>query len=162
MDASPLAAQMPAPPAELSSSDEREVRGVVAAYEAAWNRHDMTELAALFTDDAEWVNIVGMWWRGRADIQKAHHAFHQVMFRDVPLHFTDVSVRTIAPGVAVAIGTIRMGDFTTPSGHVAKDSRDRLSLVLVQRGAVWKIASGHNTVIDPVAAAHDPVNRTQP
>lgn len=158
MDASSAAGQTSAPP-PAPSADEQAVRGVVSAYETAWNRHDMAEFGRLFTEDAEWVNIVGMWWRGRADVQKAHQAFHEVMFRDVPLHFTDVAVRTVAPGVAVAIGTIQMGDYTTPGGHTVRDTRDRMTLVMVQRDGRWKIVSGHNTVIDPVAARHDPVNR---
>ncbi len=146
-------AQAPAPAAE-----EQAVRAVVAAYEETWNRHDMDALGALFAGDAEWVNIVGMWWRGRTDIVKAHRAFHETMFRDTPLHFTGVSVRTVAPGVMVAITDMAMGDFTTPSGHAMIGTRDRCTFVLARRGGEWKIVSGHNTVVDPQAARHDPVN----
>jgi hypothetical protein len=45
------------------------------------------------------------------------------------------------------------------SGRVVRGSRDRLSLVVVRRGGRWLIGHGHNTVIDPAAAPHDPVNR---
>jgi uncharacterized protein (TIGR02246 family) len=51
------------------SSDEQSVRQVATANEQAWNKHDMDALAPLFTDDAEWVNIVGMWWRGLPEVK---------------------------------------------------------------------------------------------
>jgi uncharacterized protein (TIGR02246 family) len=35
------------------------IRDVAKAYCHAWNRHDMKALSELFTDDAQWVNIVG-------------------------------------------------------------------------------------------------------
>ena len=52
---------------ELSKEDDRAVREVVAGFEKAWNAHDMKALAGLFREDAEWVNKVGMHWRGRDD-----------------------------------------------------------------------------------------------
>lgn len=156
MNVSMPAAQAPAH--TVASEDEQAVRQVIAGYEEAWNRHDMTTLGRLFADDAEWVNIVGMWWRGRADVEKAHRAFHETMFRETPLIFSDVSVRFVAPGVAVAITTIEMGDFTTPEGHAMLQTRDRCTFVVARRGGEWKIVSGHNTVISPAAAPHDPVN----
>ncbi len=141
------------------AEDVAAARAVVAAYEDAWNRHDMRALDALFADDAEWVNIVGMWWRGRAAVTRAHAAFHETMFKDTPTRLEVATVRALAPDVLVAVSLVTMGEFTTPSGHVSKDSRDRLSLVLVRRDGRWLIGHGHNVVIDPVAAAHDPVNR---
>jgi uncharacterized protein (TIGR02246 family) len=142
-----------------TAEDVAAARALVAAYEDAWNRHDMRALGALFADDAEWVNIVGMWWRDRAALTEAHAAYHATMFKDTPTRLDVGSVRALAPDVLVAVCTVTMGDFTTPDGRVMKDSRDRLSLVLVRRAAGWRIGHGHNTVIDPVAAPFDPVNR---
>lgn len=141
------------------AGEEQSTRGVVSAYEAAWNRHDMSALADLFAEDAEWVNIVGMWWRGKAAVVKAHTVFHEIMFRDTPLHFTDVAVRSVAPGIAVVIGTVQVGSFATPDGRTMPASGNRLTLVVAQRQGQWQIVSGHNTVIDPIAAPHDPVNQ---
>ena len=47
------------------------------AFVDAWNAHDMTAMAALFTPDAEWVNVVGMYWKGRDQIMFAQRAFHE-------------------------------------------------------------------------------------
>ena len=42
---------------------------VSSAFTAAWNRHDMAALAAVFTPDAQFVNVVGLWWKSRAEIE---------------------------------------------------------------------------------------------
>ena len=145
--------------ASLAAGDEQAARRVVSAYETAWNRHDMSALADVFAEDAEWVNIVGMWWRGKADVVQAHTVFHETMFRDTPLHFTDTAIRTVAPGVMVAIATVEVGSFPTPDGRTMPASGNRMTFVLAQRQGQWKIVNGHNTVIDPIAAPHDPVKR---
>jgi len=45
--------------------DESAIRQLQARQEDAWNRHDATAYAALFTDDGDVVNVVGWWWKGR-------------------------------------------------------------------------------------------------
>lgn len=74
----------------------------------------MRALGALFADDAEWVNIVGMWWRDRAALTRAHAAFHETMLKNTPTRLELGSVRALAPDVLVAVATVTMGDFTTP------------------------------------------------
>ncbi|MDX8450453.1 SgcJ/EcaC family oxidoreductase [Mesorhizobium captivum] len=52
------------------------------AFADAWNRHDMDDFAALFAEGANFVNVVGMWWKNRTEIERAHRATHETMFRD--------------------------------------------------------------------------------
>ncbi|WP_245493329.1 MULTISPECIES: SgcJ/EcaC family oxidoreductase [unclassified Mesorhizobium] len=52
------------------------------AFADAWNRHDMEDFGALFSEDANFVNVVGMWWKNRSEIEAAHRATHETMFRD--------------------------------------------------------------------------------
>jgi len=46
-------------------SDEEDVRKAVKAREEAWDRHDMEAFAKLFAPDADYVNVVGKWTKGR-------------------------------------------------------------------------------------------------
>jgi uncharacterized protein (TIGR02246 family) len=141
----------------LSQEDDQAVRKVVAGFEEAWNTHDMAALAKLFREDAEWVNIVGMHWHGRDEIMVAHTAFHQTSFKNHSYRTDAVETRSVAPGVAVAVATETFDSFTTPDGQVRPKSRDRLSYVLVKGPEGWRIAHGHNVVIDEDAAKNDPV-----
>ena len=39
---------------------------------ANYTDHHFADMATYTTPDVEWVNIVGMYWRGRAQVQQAH------------------------------------------------------------------------------------------
>lgn len=38
---------------------------IPAAFVAAWNARDPDALASVFVEDAEFVNVVGLWWHVR-------------------------------------------------------------------------------------------------
>lgn len=61
------------------SVEVEQVRSVVESFAGTWNRHDMEALAGLFTEDAQFVNAVGLWWRGRDEIRDAHVFTHRTL-----------------------------------------------------------------------------------
>ena len=140
----------------ISPTEKSAVEKTLAGFTHAWNVHDMDALASLVTEDADWVNVVGMHWRGKADIVKAHKAFHAVMFRAVSMHEIDCQITEIAPGVVVAFATSRVDDYSTPDGRRIVDPHTRTTWVLIEQDGRWLVRSAHNTTIDPVAARHDP------
>jgi uncharacterized protein (TIGR02246 family) len=142
----------------ISSPDVDAIRAVLIGYQDAWNGHDMTALEELFTGDAHWINIVGMHWQGKAAIIKAHSVFHRTIFRKTELTFGHIEVRAISPGVAAAVVTAKVSAFKTPDGAVRPSADNRLSFILMKRDGTWRIAHGHNTVIDPTAEPFDPVS----
>jgi uncharacterized protein (TIGR02246 family) len=145
-----------------TGSDELAIREVLKGYGDAWNRHDMKALAELFDDDAHWVNIVGMHWPGKAAVVRGHEAFHRAFFQTTDIEIADVQIRAIAPGVAAVVLLLKVGPFTPPDGVPRAESDDRLSLILTSHDARWRIAHGHNTVIDPGAQRFDPVKTGWP
>jgi uncharacterized protein (TIGR02246 family) len=140
------------------TGDEQSVRHVVAAYRDAWNRHDARAIGALFAGDIEWINIVGMWWRGSSDVELAHRRIHETIFENTPFEIEACSVRFLTSDIAIAVVTLSMGGFAVPEGGQRPPGKDRLSLVMRKRDGAWTIAHGHNTPIDPRAAPFDPVN----
>lgn len=56
-----------------------------AAFEAAWNAHDMAALRALFHDDATFVNRFGHYVRGVDEIVALHQPIHETIYRDSAL-----------------------------------------------------------------------------
>ena len=140
----------------ISPKDKDAVEKTLAGFTAVWNGHDMDAMAELVTEDCDWVNVVGMHWKGKAAVLKAHKAFHAGIFRDVSLHEIDRQITEIAPGVALAITTSRLDDYTTPDGRRIVDPRGRTTWVLVKQQDRWLVRSAHNTNIDPEAAKHDP------
>ena len=87
----------------------------------AWNANDMKAYASCLTEDCDWMNIVGMHWRGKAAVMKAHTVYLSTMFLGVQLEILESEIAEIAPDVALVVVTIRMGDFTTPDGRLEKN-----------------------------------------
>ncbi len=154
----PLVSVLAAPASTLSDDDVAAVRAVLQEYQAAWAASDADRMYLLFTEDTEWVNIVGMFWKGRAEGLAAHRAYLGTMFRGVPLTLQEVqSVRSLGKDVIVAVVRWSVGAFTTPGGDALPASEDRMTLVLVRTPDGLRIAQGANVQIDPFAARFDPV-----
>jgi uncharacterized protein (TIGR02246 family) len=135
--------------APIRSTDaESKIEAVLAALQDSWNRHDMSAFAAQFTEDADFVNVVGMHQRGRPAIEAQHVAIHKTAFRNSQLRTLSHSVRFLAPQVAVAHVDWEM------TGHDTSNVKDWslpevrkgvLTAVLVSEGDTWRITALHNT-----------------
>lgn len=59
---------------------------VVQRWEDAWNNADAEALAGLFAEDADFVNVVGLWWHDRERIREAHAYEEQTeLWEDAPI-----------------------------------------------------------------------------
>lgn len=140
---------------KLAEKDTTQIHKAFDGLQAAWNHHDMTAFVSFMTDDVEWVNIVGMCWRGKAQVFLAHDRMHRTTFKNRQWHNPETTVlRQIAPGVAIVTEAVPIDGFPAPDGSQTSPSRDMLTLVFVHRGERSLIAEGHNTVIDAQAATH--------
>lgn len=145
----------------LTAADTTAIRRVVAQMTANYADHHFADMATYTTPDVSWVNIVGMWWRGRPQVQLAHQQIFDRIFRGVPFKQGPVSIRAIAPTVAVVNVTYEVGAFYPPDGvdrgsNKMGDDQDLLTLVMVKQQGKWLLSAGQNTVVDARAAANDP------
>ena len=124
-----------------------EVRRVIDAFADCWNRHDMAAFAALFALDAEFVNVVGMWWRGRVEIQKAHEFTHSSMFKDSRLSILETQIRLPAEGVALARSRWRLEGHVGRDGSALPPRNGLLFNVLQHKAGAWLIIDTQNTDI---------------
>ena len=126
---------------------------VAAAFADAWNRHDMDDFAALFSEDANFVNVVGMWWKNRPEIEAAHRATHKTMFRDSRLEGVAASVVELSPGLASVHYRWTLTGASAPDGSPAGTREGILLLVLKKEQLGWRIKVAQNTDIVPGAIA---------
>ena len=142
---------MPARP-ELSADVQSQIAIIISALTDSWNRHDMTTYAAQFTDDADFVNAIGMHWRGRPEIEARHADVHRSIFRNSRLQTLDYSLRLLAPGVVLAHIRWEMTGHESPPGAKFSDVRHGvITSVFVEHDGHWRIAAFHNTDIIPMA-----------
>lgn len=75
--------------------------GIAAGFAAAWNAADADALAALFVEDADFVNVVGLWWGSRSRIRSAHDYGFRKIFNGSEMRLETVTVRELGESVAV-------------------------------------------------------------
>ena len=128
-----------------------EPEAAIERFAAAWNGRDATALAALFDDDADFVNVVGIWWRRRRAIEKAHDYALKRFFRDTRITIEEVSVKYLGADAATVHGRWRMEGQRAPDDTVLEPRRGIMLLVLRRSGDGWAIAAAQNTDIVPGA-----------
>lgn len=143
--------QMPKPNAAQSKDATASVKSVVASLAESWNRHDMAAFAAVFAENADFVNVIGMHWRGRQEIEAKHTATHRTIFRNSTLQIVDQSVRFLSPRVALAHVSTELKGAESLRERVAPETRRTLlTCVMVKEADRWLITAAHNTDIVPV------------
>ncbi|QFU16041.1 SgcJ/EcaC family oxidoreductase [Microvirga thermotolerans] len=122
---------------------------VPRAFIEAWNRHDMPALAGLFAEKAHFVNVVGLWWKSRDEIEAAHAATHATIFRESRLTGEVGAVTPLAPGLAAVHLVWEMTGQAGTDGAPAGPRRGILLFVLKEEGNRWQVAVAQNTDIVP-------------
>jgi uncharacterized protein (TIGR02246 family) len=125
--------------------DETEIRKVELGLQEAWNNHDMKAWANLFTEDADFVNVSGWWWKGRAEIEKKHAEIHAYIFRDSTLTIYEVDTRFLTPEIAIVHISWSLTGNRNPDGSDGQPRRGIFTQVLQKQNGKWLIAAGQNT-----------------
>ncbi len=143
------------------SQDEVQIRNVENGLQEAWNRHDMKAWANLFTEDADFVNVVGWWWLGRAEIERKHTNSHVFLFRESTVTMDEVHIRFLTPQIAVAHVLWSMVGGKKPDGVPAPPRKMIFTQVLQKQAGQWLISAAHNTdrIPEVPMPTGPPVNR---
>jgi uncharacterized protein (TIGR02246 family) len=132
----------------------------------AWNAHDYTSSGKydIYTPAAVMVNPVGMYWRNRAEIIKAHQVYGETMFKYTSAKSQPVDIRFLASTIALATVKAQYRvdeDYNLPGGQKAGSKGDTndamLTAVFTKHNGAWKITSLQVTNVNPDAEAHNPV-----
>src|SRR5690349_17714318 len=111
-----------------------EAAAVMAAeWQAAWNTHDMSRMAALLTDDADFVNVAGIHLKGKAEIEHVHGELHRTRFHASVWKNGAVQVQSLRPDIAlVHLAWSVRGDFD-PDGTPRKPRNGLFSWLLIEK-----------------------------
>ncbi len=137
-----------------ATADESAIRTLLAEQTAAWNRGDAKAWTAGFAGDADFVNILGMYFAGRQAIEDRHAQLFATIFRGSQLAVSVEKVRFVGSDAAVAETVHQLRGFARlPPGIQPTDAsgelRTRLKYVLERRPEGWTIVSAQNTAIHP-------------
>lgn len=117
-----------------------------AAFQAAWNAHDMAAFGALFHPDATFVNRFAHYVRGVDEIVALHRPIHETIYRDSTLENELIAADRIAEGVATVHFWSRLA--TGPAHPAGPHQIDTLILaVLTLRDGAWRIQAVENVTL---------------
>lgn len=133
----------------LEQADESAIRSIVQNYTDSWNQRECKGFAEGYSEDADFVNIFGMKFSGKAEIEERHVKILQTFFKGSKLEIVDTQLREVQPGLV--IGTIRwkLNGFRTPGSDMSKPGEVRTGIytqVFVNANKKWEITASQNTL----------------
>ena len=87
----------------LTSDDKVAIEKIVQDLADSWNEKEGVGFGVNFSDDADFVNIFGMHFSGKAEIEDRHIKILQTMFKNSKLQMVKTTLREIQPGVVIAL-----------------------------------------------------------
>ncbi len=148
--------------AQDRSKDEAAINKQVDAMIYSWNHHNYDDLKNYTTETIDWVNVVGMWWKGRKEFQYAHQDYHNSIFKTAVCEKKSVSIRFITKDVVVAHIFWHFSDphpVALPDGKEPAPTDAIAQVVYVNQNGKWLMDAGENVVIDKGAEPYDPVKK---
>ena len=148
--------------AQNRTKDEAAINNAVDAMVYSWNNHNYDDLKNYTTDSTDWVNVVGMWWRGRKESQYAHQEYHNTIFKTGVCEKTSVTIRFVTNDVAIAHLLWHFSDpnpVVLPDGKMPGPTDCIATIVYVKQKGKWLMDAAENVIIDKNAAQYDPVKK---
>lgn len=128
-------------------------KSIITGFQQAWNAHDAEALAELFVQDAQFVNVTGLWWSNRKQIRTAHQFGFDHIFGHSQMSVGRTEVRMLGDDHAVVHARVTVTGQNAPDGQTAQDRRTVFSFVVTRltddRGAYWKAVAAQNTDVVP-------------
>lgn len=124
------------------------------AFADAWHSRDGHRIGALFAEDADFVNVTGLWWRNRSAISKAHDYALKSFFYDSTLKPGATSTRWLGPDNAIVHCRFTLKGQTAPDGSIAGDRQSILIFVLRRTDEGWQAVAAQNTDVVPGKETH--------
>jgi uncharacterized protein (TIGR02246 family) len=122
------------------------IEAIARRHVQAWNSHDQAGFESLFTDDADFVNVLGQRAHGRAQIGADFGQIHRTFMRNTQITVEPPIVRALDERTAIAhIRWSMTGMERVPGWNVPDVRHGMLLYVAVERGGEWKISVVQNT-----------------
>jgi uncharacterized protein (TIGR02246 family) len=129
---------------QAQTADEAAIRGVMDRFMDAWNHHDAKAWTEVFTDDADFTNVLGVSASGRSDIEQFHASAFATIFRDSHQKYTGIKIRFVRLDVAAVDVHWEMTGSTDPAGNPVPLRQGLLNFTMTKNHDKWQIVVMHN------------------
>lgn len=146
--------------AQDSTSDKTIIKSIIQKQEEAWNRHDFATFCEFYSDNATFVNYIGMFWQTRKEISDHLHNITDccLLFTTVKLDFK--SLRFLNNDIAIAYceeTIVANKAYDIPDHHYKPGETEYKMIiqVFIRKNDDWKITAQQLTAIDQYYSPHN-------
>lgn len=131
------------------------ISNLLEAQIAAWNAGDAESWCKDFTEDSEFVNIIGARFENRGANMRRHAELFATIFKDSRLALREMRIRVLGTSAAFADLVLDLTGFSKlPPGvrpSIGNDVlRTRMHYVLIHDGTRWWIVFSQNNAVMPL------------
>ncbi len=133
----------------LETDDKKAIQEVIKSYTSAWNDHEGKGFGDSFTDEADFVNIFGMHFSGKAEIERRHIQILQTFSKESKLLILNTQLREVYPGLVIALVRWGVEGFRDPGSDMSlpgKTQEGIFTQVFIKQDGKWKITASQNTL----------------
>jgi uncharacterized protein (TIGR02246 family) len=132
------------------AADEAAIRAVVAdRWMAGWNAHNVHQFASMFSEDADFTNVLGMSASGRGNIEKFHVAVFERYFKHSHQTGEVSKIRFLRPDIAAVDVRWQMTGAVDDKGEPIPHRTGLANCVFTKSGGEWLVTIMHNTELTP-------------
>ena len=124
------------------------------ALEEAWGRGDAAAWSAKCTPDVDFINLLGMYVKGREQVSAIHEKIFKGPYANSTLKFTVEHARALSDDRVLAIVG---GELQIPAGPVKGIVRTVATALFERKNREWLLANFHNTKREATQADHTAV-----
>lgn len=133
----------------LGQTDQAAIERVIQDYTESWNLHEGKGFGKDFTEDADFVNIFGMKFTGKAEIENRHVKILQTFYKGSNLQIVKTELREVQPDLIIANVYWRLKGYRNPGPDATSPGEIRdgiFTQVFVRTGKKWAITASQNTM----------------
>jgi uncharacterized protein (TIGR02246 family) len=122
-----------------------DVQQIASRFFEAWNRHDVPAMVALYTERAQVVNSLGLWWHGVAELESGLGQMNAI---GPPLGPDSMSAHSVTRDTAICIVDYTVAAFTRPGGQSMPEQKALSTFFMVRSDSGWLIAAAQTTAVN--------------
>lgn len=129
-----------------------EIEAVFKTMAEHWNRHDTKAYAALWKEDSDFVNVVGMHRGNRRELLAELDYLHADRFKNSQIRLERHKIRMLNPDIAIAHLWWEMSGDPGVPGHPTQGGMRRgiFTHVLERTPEGWRFVASQNTDVLPI------------
>ena len=125
-------------------SDEEGIQKVLNGFTDGGNMHDAKVFSKIFTEDADFTNVMGMTRYGRTAIEEIHAPGFKGIWAASTLTITESKIRFIKPDVAAVDAWWELTGSKKQDGSDGPTRNGLLNFIMTKEKDSWHISVMHN------------------